>query len=109
MKRRNEFHWNVMVWNVNRDELDSYDVGPCFVREYKELKKKERVGLDVDKFLDRTARYYFWAKCEYEMVCAGWPKFKNERKFDVYEQLKVNWDNFVDAFARSVKIENRPQ
>ena len=98
MKKKNEFHWNVMVWDINKDALVSYDVGPHFTCEYKALKKKERDNLNISKFLDDIARYNFWAKCEYEMICTSWPKFKNEHKLDVYEQLKINWDNFVGAF-----------
>lgn len=104
MKKKNEFHWNVMLWDFNEDELVSYDVGPCFTYEYKALKKKERDNLDVADFLDNMARYHFWAKCEYEIICTGWPKSKNEHKLDVYEQLKTNWDNFVNAFKRWIEF-----
>ena len=100
--KKKEFHWNVFVWDVNKDEIESHDVGRRFMTEYKSLKKKERENLDISAFLDRTAKYYFRAKCEYEMICCGWPKFKNEHKLDVYEQLKANWDNFVTAFETAI-------
>lgn len=102
MSRKYDFHWNVLSWDMNKDELVPYDVGSTFINEFKSLSKKERDSVNVEEFLDSNARYHFWAKCEYEMVCTGWPKSKNEHKLDVYEQLKANWDNFVKTFKMAI-------
>ena len=42
--------------------------------------------------------YMFMARCEWEMIIHGWPKLKNDRKIDVYDQLSMNWNMFVDCF-----------
>ena len=42
--------------------------------------------------------YYFWSKCEYEIIVTcnpEWDRFKKE-KIDVYDQLQLNWNKFVD-------------
>lgn len=52
----------------------------------------------IDDFLEERLRsecmYYFWAKCEWEVVVSGWPNEKVSRKIDIYEQLLANWDIF---------------
>lgn len=42
--------------------------------------------------------YYFWSKCEWEIIISGWPPRDdfNDAKIDVYDQVKLNWDKFVD-------------
>lgn len=59
----------------------------------------------------RELMYYFWSKCEWEIVLTHWPpavgpdrntpdawdRFNREsRKIDVYEQVLMNWDAFCD-------------
>ena len=38
--------------------------------------------------------YYFWSKCEWEIVITDWPSGKAEYKTDVFYQVKLNWDAF---------------
>lgn len=104
MEKKIDFHWNVWVWNVNSDSLDVYDVGSYFLRCYKELPKSKRpVTLEeVNEFLVSNARYEYCARCEYEMIIHSWPKFKNDIKADVYDQLRLNWDVFVDTFYKAI-------
>ena len=49
--------------------------------------------------------YYFWARCEYEVVISGWPPAHGDvdRKVDIYEQLMLNWYAFVDYVWEHVK------
>lgn len=44
--------------------------------------------------LRRKCMYYFWSKCEYEVIVTGWPDTKTERKIDIYDQLDANWETF---------------
>lgn len=102
--KKKTFVWNVMNWSFNQDKLETYDVGPSFVSFYKSLKPKARPKTydEIEKWLDSEARYHFWAKCEYEMIVHGWPAGKNDEKIDIYDQLKLNWNVFVNKFAEFV-------
>ena len=100
--------FNVLLWNFNRDELEYYDVLPYLRDRYEERKKRsKKVGKDkeVSKFwkipetLDEFKEFIkdesmrqFWARCEYEMICHGWPVRKNDHKLDVHEQIMMNLD-----------------
>jgi hypothetical protein len=60
----------------------------------------------VEKQLDRLCTYYFWAKCEYEVIVSAWPpKDGSERKIDIYTQLKENWDIFKELVFRELKLK----
>ena len=96
--------YNVWIWDFNADSLESYDVVPTFLRELKNLKPKDRpkTKADLDEVLESDARYYFWSKCEYEMIIHSWPEQKNDQKVDVYQQLKLNWPIFLDFFWEQI-------
>lgn len=56
-------------------------------------------GNDRAEFLERVRRellYYFWAKCEWEIVAGCWPPREKEKKLkiDVYDQVMSNWHAF---------------
>ena len=86
-RKAKKFEWNVWFWNFNQDKLEKLDVVPYFTRSLKRLKKAERPKdlQQLDEFLKSEARYYFMAKCEYEMVLHSWPMLKSEEKVDVYD------------------------
>jgi len=111
--------FNVLYWNFNSDKLEPYDVLPYFRNRYKDrvdnLKKKRKTkwwGKATDeekqdylkywfvpndfesfkKFIESESQYQFWARCEYEMICHGWPARKNEHKLDIHEQIMMNID-----------------
>lgn len=92
--------WNVFVENFNKKEIEIYNVFSHYrLEEF--LKKAKKDCTDNQQFaelLEREVRYLFWSKCEWEIILSDWPpsdKF-NDKKVDVYQQLKLNWDRFVD-------------
>lgn len=60
----------------------------------KNRKKKHTPDELIERELRRKCLYYFWSKCEYEVVVTGWPDTKPERKIDIYDQLDANWETF---------------
>lgn len=122
MKKKELKKFFVLNWNFNQDKIERYDVLPylrrCYeerVKQWKKDLKSKRfqtriangwVDLEYHKapenwdefktFLDSVSRYQFWARCEYEMICHGWPVKKNTHKLDIYEQIKMNLDTITD-------------
>ena len=103
-KSDTDFKWNVWIWNFNNDILEQYDVVPMLLRELKSLRKEDfpMNKRSMDKELKTWAQYYFWSRCEYEMIVQDFHKKDNEEKVDVYDQLMLNWDTFSDAFWKNV-------
>lgn len=91
--------WNVFVANFNDDRPESFNIfDHHFFREdcnkaFAECKH------DITVFAEEVKNklmYYYWSKCEWELVIKGFVGNKKERKVDVYEQVMLNWDKFVD-------------
>lgn len=86
-------------WNGNKIKpFNVFDHG----RFYDDCKKNARKNIhDYEAFkeqLKRDAMYYFWSKCEWEIILSPWVRrmdFTNtEVKIDVFDQLQLNWDAF---------------
>lgn len=98
--------FNVLFWDFNTDSLQPYDVLPYFRRQYKERKERKSEYLPVPKTIDEFKEFvrqeslsHFWARCEYEMICTGWPVQKNEHKLDIHEQLMMNIDLIAEILC----------
>lgn len=94
--------WNVIIEDFNRKEFVPYNIfnHSRFGRDVKE--ELDKVNWDKDKMRDivqRELRYYFWSKCEYEVILSPWPPndFNNHtKKIDVFWQVDMNLDRFCE-------------
>ena len=64
----------------------------------KKAARKVHSKEDFAKQLRTEVMYYFWAKCEWEVLIKPWvgSKGNEEKKVDVCWQIMNNWDAFVD-------------
>lgn len=92
--------WNVYFHNYNKNEIEPYNIfnHSCFTYEVKQAIKKYK---DKDTFAEKLKiklAYYFWSKCEWEIIISPWigKKESCNEKIDVYDQVMLNWDIFVD-------------
>lgn len=53
-----------------------------------------------EKELHHIAFYYYASKCEHEIVLSEWVGPHTNRKVDIYMQLHLNWNVFVDYIWR---------
>ena len=93
--------FNVMM--LKYDRMEPYDVIPSFVRWWEELEKPIKDESQLRDWLKCRASYMYWSKCEWEMILSDWPCEKNRQKIDVYEQIMMNFDLFVEVFKDCVK------
>jgi len=54
--------------------------------------------------LKRYLMYYMWSKCEYEIILSPWTGRADDIKIDVYDQIMMNFNSFVD-YCWSFKLE----
>lgn len=101
MEEKEDIQWLVFREDFNGRKIVYFDI---FNHSYflEDIRKLIRSIDSREKFLEEVRnklRYYFWSKCEYEVIISGWPPpredsgFKN-RKVDIYEQVMMNWDAF---------------
>jgi len=88
------------AYHFGFNEIQS-DLRKFFKEELTDIEFKRCNSLDklieyvIEKRLDRLCLYYFWSKCEYEVIVSAWPpRDGSDKKIDVYSQLKANWELF---------------
>lgn len=90
--------FNVIYFNFNSKEFEPYDVIEPLVKWYKEKKKNNRPATkeEFKTFIINESRYFWWARCEYEVILQDWPSSGVEKKIDIYWQIMNNIDIIVD-------------
>ena len=93
--------WNVYIGNINSGTIEMYDIFDHwkFFEDCQENLKEN--GDSRERFVEQLRRdlmYYFWSKCEWEVIVRHWPPSERcrDRKIDVYSQVLLNWTHFVD-------------
>ena len=104
--------WYVYYNNWNSRKIEPYNVfwHASFMREVRGLFREPLAKEVFADQLRKITMYYFWSKCEWEVVIIPWSAHTEETKIkiDVYDQLKLNWDKFVDyvwSLKEAVKSE----
>lgn len=88
--------WKVYVGNFNTGEIEKYNIFD-HVSFYNDcVKAKKKFKDDRDGFEDEVRRslmYYFWSKCEWEIILDHWPSG------EYYKMRKViSLQKLYDAF-----------
>ena len=92
--------WYVIYHNFNKNKIEKYNIFDhySFAKACKENAKKN--SKDKAAFAEEllsSLMYYFWSKCEWEVIVSAWPpKEDSEKKIDVHDQVMLNWNLFVD-------------
>ena len=88
-----------MLFDYTKGKVVPYNVfnSANFSRDVEEiLAISGRSRAFISDALDHAAQYAFWSKCEYEFIASDWPPSGKNEKIDVYNQLKMNWERFMD-------------
>ena len=93
--------WNVYISDFNAREIRTHNVFNhwSFRRDVAKIARTR--GLTKDDFAERmksALMYHYWCKCEWEIILQHWPpneRFSDE-KIDVYDQIRINYDRFID-------------
>ena len=109
--------WNVFIGGFNSREIEVHNVFNHYgfwkdlvkiAKKYKnhvlpdDLKIQiEAEAQDKAEFAEEVRRslmYFYWSKCEWEVIIEHWPQHEgwHDKKVDVYEQVRMNWDHFID-------------
>lgn len=91
--------WYAYRYDFNRRKIEKINIfiHSKFNEDVEILLSEEK---DKQKFKDKLKRilmYYYWAKAEWEIVI--YPLVGDEKsreKIDIYDQVMMNYDKFVD-------------
>ena len=101
--------WNVFRYDINSREISKWNVFKHggFYEDVIKVRRESKNKTTFSTKLRSKARYYFWSRCEYEIILGEWPPApagRNvEEKIDVYDQLDMNWEMFVDYLWRKMR------
>lgn len=104
--------WNVYYHNFNQNKIEIkniFDHGG-FNKGVKEILDKCKTKEELAEELRMELAYYFRSRAEWETVIKPWCGGGDYEgiKIDVYDQVMLNWDLFVDycwSFSEAVKKE----
>lgn len=101
--------WNVFHENFNAKCIEVVNIFDHFGFREDCRKAARKYKDDREKFTEEVRRslmYFFWAKCEHEIILSSWPPAREgfqHRKVDVYEQVMLNWPVFAEYVWQNLK------
>lgn len=98
--------WNVVKYDTNKRRFVEYNVLLPVVVEDIKARTAEAVGRAAfAEGVGRVCRYYFGSRTECEIILEEWPIRDNPTrcKVDVYDQLVLNWDRFIDYLCANLR------
>lgn len=103
--------WNVFRYDFNKREVVTYNIfnHASFVDDINKMKKNKVNTIDFKDRLKQVLMYYFWAKCEYEVIVSAFPPNENSKdeKVDIYNQVMLNFDIFCDYVYSNIFKTNK--
>lgn len=106
-----KLEWNVYIENFNKKIIEPYNIFDHYYFNNEVKENYEKYNDDFEMFVEmvrHSLMYYFWSKCEWEIILSDWPPSKkfNEKKVDVYDQVMLNWDKFILYVWQKMKETN---
>jgi hypothetical protein len=92
--------WLVYYHAINEDKITTFNIFDHlgFAKEVEKALHSFKSREEFAKKLRSELFYYFGSKCEWEVIVSPWVGSRNKEgiKVDVYNQVMLNWDAFVD-------------
>ena len=93
--------WNVIYGDFNSREIETYNIFRHYSFTHDCAKAARKYKDNREAFAEEIRvclMYYFWSKCEWEVIVQHWPNGErfHDKKIDVYQQVMMNWDIFID-------------
>lgn len=93
--------WTVFYYGYGDKELKTFNVFEHggFREKFRKAVKKYKKREDFESEIEGWLMYYFWSKCEWEVLICPWPYHPDRdkpAKVDIYWQIKNNWDAFAE-------------
>lgn len=106
MKKFEKLYAHNIGFDEIQPELREFFKKELWAVEFKKCKNlDDLIRYAVEERLNRLCMYYFWCKCEYEVIVSSWPpRDDTDTKIDIYTQLRENWEIFRDIVFREINL-----
>ena len=92
--------WYVFYHDQNAGEIVSFNIfeHASFKKDIKSFLAKRLDRPTFERELLRSLKYFFWSKCEWEVLISPWCGTDKDKtvKVDVCWQVMLNWDKFAE-------------
>lgn len=93
--------WKVYCGDFNAGRIDEHNIfdhAGFYDDCVKAARKHKDDRSSFEDEIKRSLRYYYWSKCEWEIILSGWPPSDRFRavKIDVFDQIMLNWPVFIN-------------
>ena len=101
--------WNLYKHDINSRKIKVFNIfnHSSFRESVIKLKKKKVPKEVFAERLQLEVMYYFWSKCEYEVVVTSFPPYIDKKELDrltsVYEECNTKWGHYP------LRIDVRPE
>ena len=112
--------WNVYIYNINKDIIELYNIFEhwSFVEYVKKHIKKYKNKDEFTEKLRSELRYYFWSKCEWELIIeitddsniflSAWIGRQQDRAIiDVTDDTTFDWKGFAEKHISKQIYNNK--
>lgn len=100
--------WYVYYENFNAKKIVKWNIFNHykFKEEVEKLLNRNLSREDFSGKLKDCLLYYFWAKSEYEILISPWLGDAKDIKVDIFDQVMINFERFVDYVWHFSEVEN---
>lgn len=104
-----KLEWYVYRRNINADKIEKFNVfdHSGFRKDVEAIMTGHPVWTYGDSSLSEqlrhTAMYYFWSKCEHEVVITSWPPYVEKTEVD---RLNNEFAKYEELWGRSCARDN---
>ena len=102
--------WNAFYYNSNKNKIENFNIFEHykFCEDIKKVIKEYKTKKEFERQLEIESRYYFWSKCEWELIIKitdenrillePWVGCREPEKtrIDVTDDKNFNWKNFAE-------------
>lgn len=93
--------WNVWVYNSNRKKIEPFNIfnHAGFRNDITTMAAKETDYYKFAESVKVSLMYFFWCRAEWEICLEPWvgrDSDKQNMRIDVYDQVLLNWESFID-------------
>ena len=92
-----KLEWNVYSHNFNKKEIETYNIfnHGRFLEDVKKDLKECKTKEEFAEKLKSNLRYYFWSKCEHEVVISSFPvHIKKEELSRLNDDFKKDTERY---------------
>ena len=95
----NNLEWFVWQYDINSKEIKTWNIfnharfNDGIQRALVDYRDNKT---DFTEALKSNLIYCFWCKSEYEILLSPWVGTGQIRKIDIYQQVMLNWEAFVE-------------